>query len=180
MLAMAAGRAEALTPPRPTLRDMATDDVSCYVRLQVEMVLEISDAEALMRAAVAHVSDDDSIPDGERAHAVSAVSAEEDGAAEAIAYLVEPIDLVSDVPGVELAQASWSSETIDYDADGEAWHLGSDDLDSGNGQLSGRLDRFDADARGGPGTGSGEFGGGSREFNGNGNGDDNSGPGGMR
>ena len=35
--------------------------------------------------------------------------------AEALAYLVDPFDLVSEIPGVELAQASWSSEQIDYE-----------------------------------------------------------------
>ena len=41
--------------------------------------------------------------------------------AEALAYLVDPFDLVGEVPGVELAQASWSSEPIDYDPDAVDW-----------------------------------------------------------
>lgn len=47
--------------------------------------------------------------------------------AEALAYLVDPFDLVSQVPGVELQQASWSSERIDYDPDSPEWDLDEDD-----------------------------------------------------
>ena len=77
------------------------------------MVLEVADANALVRAAVEHVEGDDSIPDEQRTRTLSAVGDELDGAAEAIAYPVDPIGLVSDAPGVELAQATWSSETLD-------------------------------------------------------------------
>ncbi|CAM5514228.1 DNA primase OS=Streptomyces griseomycini OX=66895 GN=FHS37_001350 PE=4 SV=1 [Streptomyces griseomycini] len=37
--------------------------------------------------------------------------------AEALAYLIDPFGLVGEVPGVELQQASWSGERIDYDPD---------------------------------------------------------------
>lgn len=62
----------------------------------------------------------------ERVHAISAVQQDE---AEALAYLIDPFDLVGDVPGVDLAQASWSSEEIDYDPDSSDWHLDMDDDD---------------------------------------------------
>ncbi|MBB1256683.1 hypothetical protein [Streptomyces alkaliterrae] len=94
---------------------MTIEESSRFVRLQVELVLEVADAAALTRTAVAHIEGDELIPDEERAHAVSAVTDDTDGVAEAIAYLVDPIDLVGEAPGVELAQASWSSETVDYD-----------------------------------------------------------------
>lgn len=99
------------------------------------MVLEISDGPELRRAAVEYVENDDAIPDEERTHTVSAVSDDIDGAAEAIAYLVDPIELVRQAPGVELAQASWSSETIDFDPDGPSgpdspvWFFGSGTAD---------------------------------------------------
>lgn len=97
------------------------------------MVLEVADADALVRAAVEHVEGDDSIPDEQRTHTLSAVSDELDGVAEAIAYLVDPIGLVSDAPGVELAQATWSSETLDadeYALTGDAWSDGlADDVE---------------------------------------------------
>ncbi|MFF3453176.1 hypothetical protein ACFYXH_02380 [Streptomyces sp. NPDC002730] len=97
---------------------MTTSETSRYVRLRVELVLEIEDTAALTGGALERIAADTFMPDEERAHAKSAVREDE---AEAIAYLVDPFDLVSDVPGVELAQASWSSEQIEYDPDAEDW-----------------------------------------------------------
>ncbi|MEW1723162.1 hypothetical protein [Streptomyces sp. NPDC093109] len=103
---------------------MSTSETSRYVRLRVELVLEAEDAERLGAAALDRIDADESLPDDERAQARSAVRAD---AAEALAYLVEPFDLVKDVPGVELAQASWTSELIDYDPDAVEWDLDEDD-----------------------------------------------------
>ncbi|WP_328911495.1 hypothetical protein OG230_22435 [Streptomyces sp. NBC_00234] len=98
------------------------------------MVLEITDAEALTGGALAGIAAEygaagiDALPGGsaeERTHAEATVR--EDGA-EALASLVDPFDLVSEVPGVELAQASWSSETVEYDPEAEDW---SEDWDGG-------------------------------------------------
>ncbi|MGD9483516.1 hypothetical protein WDH52_09660 [Streptomyces sp. TRM70308] len=90
-----------------------------HVRLQVELVLEVADPERLAAAAGQHVAADEFMPDEERRHAVRAVA---EDTAEAVAYLVDPIDLVSAVPGVELAQASWSSEQVDFDPRADLWH----------------------------------------------------------
>ncbi|MFD3657433.1 hypothetical protein [Streptomyces sp. NPDC058620] len=122
---------------------MTTSETSRFVRLRVEMVLEITDAEALTGSALAgiaaeHAAAGTGLGPGEsaeeRTHAEATVR--EDGA-EAIASLVDPFDLVSEVPGVELAQASWSSETVDYDPDAEDWSEdwdgGEDDDESGYG-----------------------------------------------
>jgi hypothetical protein len=113
--------------------------------LRVDVVVEIEDSVALTGAALQRIEDDAaqagadraSAPDSggelddmhgmseeERIHAINAVQQDE---SEALAYLIDPFDLVSDVPGVELAQASWSSEEIDYDPDSPDWHLGVDD-----------------------------------------------------
>ncbi|MGW8885012.1 hypothetical protein [Streptomyces sp. NPDC055749] len=98
------------------------------------MVLEITDAEALTGSALAGIAAEyaaagiDPAAVGsaeERTHAEATVR--EDGA-EALASLVDPFDLVSEVPGIELAQASWSSETVEYDPDAEDW---SEDWDGG-------------------------------------------------
>lgn len=107
------------------------------------MVLEITDAEALTAGALAGIAAEyaaagiDPVPGEsaeERTHTEATVR--EDGA-EAVASLVDPFDLVSEVPGVELAQASWSSESVDYDPDGEDWSEdwdgGEDDDESGYG-----------------------------------------------
>ncbi|MCX4674673.1 hypothetical protein OG413_04945 [Streptomyces sp. NBC_01433] len=106
---------------------MSTSETSRFVRLRVEMVLEITDLDALTGTAlesiaaeygepVAGIAEGDTAE--ERLRAEATVRA--DGA-EALASLVDPFDLVSEVPGVELAQASWSSETVDYDPDAEGW-----------------------------------------------------------
>ncbi|MER5886897.1 hypothetical protein ABT160_24000 [Streptomyces sp. NPDC001941] len=97
---------------------MTTSETSRFVRLRVDLVLEVDNAEKLSGAALDRIEDDEYMPDGERAHARTAVT---EDVAEALAYLVEPFDLVSRVPGVELTQASWSSEQIEYDPDAEDW-----------------------------------------------------------
>ncbi len=112
------------------------------------MVVEITDADALSGTALESLAAEYGEPGGEsaeeRTHAETAVR--EDGA-EALASLIDPFDLVSEVPGVELTQASWSSETIDYDPeDPDGWDLydgqdedgeGDDDADDGDGSASG-------------------------------------------
>ncbi|MFF5564351.1 hypothetical protein ACFY7Z_03740 [Streptomyces sp. NPDC012623] len=105
---------------------MSTSETSRYVRLRVELVLEVADAERLSAAALDRVAADETLPDDERTHARAAVR---DDGAEALAYLVEPFDLVKDVPGIELAQASWTSELIDYDPDALEWDLDDEDDD---------------------------------------------------
>lgn len=92
------------------------------------MVLEITDADALSGTALESLAAEYGEPGGEsaeeRTHAETAVR--EDGA-EALASLIDPFDLVSEVPGVELTQASWSSETIEYDPeDPDGWNLDDD------------------------------------------------------
>ncbi|WP_432134693.1 MULTISPECIES: hypothetical protein [unclassified Streptomyces] len=117
---------------------MSTEETSRFVRLRVELVLEVEDANALTEAALRRIAEDaeetgDSgdirnagTADDERGQAESAVT---EDTAEALAYLVDPFDLVSEVPGVELQQASWSSERIEYDPDSPDWDLDEDDVD---------------------------------------------------
>ncbi|MFF7274353.1 hypothetical protein [Streptomyces griseorubiginosus] len=105
---------------------MSTEETSRFVRLRVELVVEVDDRDAVTRAALERIADDPDMPDDERAHAEGAVT---EDTAEALAYLVDPFDLVGDVPGVELAQASWSSEQIDYDPDSPDWDLDDDDVE---------------------------------------------------
>lgn len=103
---------------------MSTPETSRFVRLRVELVLEVEDAGAVTKAALRRIADDAGLPADERTHAENAVT---EDTAEALAYLVDPFDLVSEVPGVDLAQASWSSEAIDYDPDSPEWDLDEDD-----------------------------------------------------
>ncbi|MEF9906009.1 hypothetical protein [Streptomyces sp. P9-A2] len=108
---------------------MSTPETSRFVRLRVDLVLEVDDVDAVTGAALARVADDDDLSAEERVPARDAVAAD---MAEALAYLVDPFGLVGDVPGVELQQASWSSEQIAYDPDSPEWDLDEDlneDLD---------------------------------------------------
>ncbi|MEV8529956.1 MULTISPECIES: hypothetical protein [unclassified Streptomyces] len=103
---------------------MSEVETSRYVRLRIDLVLEIGDADKLAAAALDRIAEDPSMQPEERTHAEAAVR--EDGA-EALAYLVDPVGLVEALPGVELAQASWSSERVGYDADDEEWDLDEED-----------------------------------------------------
>ncbi|MFC7305261.1 hypothetical protein ACFQVC_13635 [Streptomyces monticola] len=105
---------------------MSTPETSRYVRLRVELVLDITDSDGLTSAALERIGEDEYMPDEERTHAATAVREDD---AEALAYLVDPFDLVSDVPGVELAQASWSSEPVDFDPDADDWDADDEDED---------------------------------------------------
>ncbi|MBT2381616.1 MULTISPECIES: hypothetical protein [unclassified Streptomyces] len=99
------------------------------------MVLEVTDLDALTGTALESIAAEYGEPVSgitesdtaeERMHAEATVRA--DGA-EALASLIDPFDLVNEVPGVELAQASWSSESVGYDPDAEGWDDDEDDED---------------------------------------------------
>ncbi|MFE4795676.1 hypothetical protein ACFRFL_11345 [Streptomyces sp. NPDC056708] len=93
------------------------------------MVLEITDPAALSGTALESIAAEYGEPGGESAEErmQAEVAVREDGA-EALASLIDPFDLVSEVPGVELTQASWSSETVDYDPDApDDWDLDDED-----------------------------------------------------
>ncbi|MGW6294380.1 hypothetical protein [Streptomyces sp. NPDC055058] len=97
------------------------------MRLRVELVLEVDDEQAVTEAALAGIADDADLPSAERAHAERAVT---EDTAEALAHLVDPFALVGEVAGLELHQASWSSERIDYDPEAPDWDLDGDDGDA--------------------------------------------------
>ncbi|MEU6522563.1 hypothetical protein ABZ892_06820 [Streptomyces sp. NPDC046924] len=122
---------------------MSTPETSRFVRLRVDLVLQIDDEAAVTSAALARIADDGDMTDAERLPARDTVN---EDAAEALAYLVDPFSMVGDVPGVELQQASWSSEQIDYDPDSPEW-----DLDEGDGyelyDVSDNSDGKDDDGR---------------------------------
>ncbi|MBH5135394.1 MULTISPECIES: hypothetical protein [unclassified Streptomyces] len=105
---------------------MSTPETSRFVRIRVELVLEIDDEEAVTGAALQALAGDTDMSDAERTDSERAVT---EDTAEAMAHLVDPFDLVGAVPGVELRQASWSSEQIDYDPDSPEWDLDEDDDD---------------------------------------------------
>ncbi len=109
----------------PNLRAMSNGETSRFVRLHVELIMEVTDAPQLTGAALDHINGDPSLPDEERRQSQETVK---EDPAEALAHLIDPFDLVSSVPGTELAQASWSSEELtDYDPDAE-WNAAEWDL----------------------------------------------------
>ncbi|MGW3176853.1 hypothetical protein [Streptomyces sp. NPDC001153] len=103
---------------------MNAEETSRFVRLRVELVLEVQDEDEVTKAALRRLATDPELPEAERTQAEGAVT---EDTAEALAYLVDPFDLVGEVPGVELQQASWSSERIDYDPDSPDWDLDEED-----------------------------------------------------
>ncbi|MBV9025616.1 MAG: hypothetical protein JO362_17895 [Streptomycetaceae bacterium] len=103
---------------------MDSERPECFIRLQVEMVLQVTDTGELCSTALRRIADEEYMPEDERAHARDAVQRDE---AEALAYLIDPFDLVGEVPGVELIQASWSSAHTDYDPEAEEWDLSEED-----------------------------------------------------
>ncbi|MFF6993528.1 hypothetical protein ACFY93_00985 [Streptomyces sp. NPDC008313] len=111
---------------------MNTPETSRFVRLRAELVLEIDDVGAVTKAALRQIAADTGMPADERTHAENAVT---EDTAEAIAYLVDPFDLIGEVPGVELAQASWSTERVDYDPDSPEWDLDEDDDGESDGEV---------------------------------------------
>ncbi|MGW2178955.1 hypothetical protein ACWCXX_12855 [Streptomyces sp. NPDC001732] len=114
---------------------MNASETSQFVRLRVDMVLEITDLAALSGTALESIAAEYGEPGGESAEERTRAEAavREDGA-EALASLVDPFDLVGEVPGVLLTQASWSSESIDHDPDDpDHWDL-DDDEDGEDGE----------------------------------------------
>ncbi|MFF8810169.1 hypothetical protein [Streptomyces omiyaensis] len=112
------------TPDTPDTPDTGT--TTRHVRLRVDIVLEIDGPAELTAAAEGRIDSDEFMPAEEREHARAAVR---EDPSEALAYLVEPFDLVRDLPGVELVQAAWSSEEVDYDPDAMEWELDEEDGD---------------------------------------------------
>lgn len=90
----------------------------------MDLVLEVADAEALTAAALERIATDEAMPAEERTFAEEAVREDE---AEALAYLVDPVDLLGAVRGVDLAHASWSTEPVEYDPDSLEWDLDEED-----------------------------------------------------
>ncbi|WP_314611911.1 hypothetical protein [Streptomyces stackebrandtii] len=106
---------------------MSTSETARYVRLRVDVVLEIDGPAELTEAAEGRINGDEFMPEDER---VQARAAARDDSAEALAYLVEPFDLIRGVPGIEMVQASWSTEEVEYDPDALEWDLGEEDGDA--------------------------------------------------
>ncbi|KWW97569.1 hypothetical protein TH66_18470 [Carbonactinospora thermoautotrophica] len=85
-----------------------------FVRISLELIVELTDEEALRAAAVESVRTADYLSDEMRADALEAI---EEDIAEAVTHLIDPHVLIDDVPGVEAHEAEWVSELVEYDPD---------------------------------------------------------------
>ncbi|MET9773034.1 hypothetical protein ABZ023_02055 [Streptomyces sp. NPDC006367] len=126
---------------------MSTPETSRFVRLRVDLVLAVEDEEAVTGAALQALAGDSGLSEAERTDAERAVT---EDTAEALACLVDPFDLVGEMPGVELQQASWSSELIDHDPGSPVWDADEDDDEDAD--VQDEQDEWgESDVPGGPG-----------------------------
>ncbi|MFE5208613.1 hypothetical protein [Streptomyces sp. NPDC056600] len=103
---------------------MTATENSRFVRIDVQLIVEVDDPEALRRAAQDRIAADGALPDGERGRIGAVVTHD---TAEALAYLVDPFDLVGALPGIELTHTSWSAEHVDGGLDSLDGDLYGDD-----------------------------------------------------
>jgi hypothetical protein len=95
-----------------------------YVRLQIELIAEITDEKLLKDAALVQVENDEYLEDAERAESVEAIELDPTGA---VAHFIDPVELLADVPGVDLVQATWESQPVDFDPEEESWDFYEED-----------------------------------------------------
>lgn len=82
-----------------------------FIRLSLDIVLEVTDEGLLRAAALEAVKGDEDLSAEERNDAVAAIEAD---LAESVSYLIDPFRLVAEVPGTELSEAGWQSEGAEY------------------------------------------------------------------
>ena len=87
-----------------------------HIRLNLEIVLEVTDADALRAAALESVAADEELSPGDRTDAIAAI---ESDLAESVSYLIDPFSLVEDIAGTELSEAGWQSESAEYLPEGD-------------------------------------------------------------
>ncbi|WP_037608091.1 hypothetical protein [Streptacidiphilus rugosus] len=98
----------------------SVEDAPRFIRLQIELIVEVVDEKALQAAALEQVENDEYLEDDERAEAVEAINIDPSGA---IAHFVDPVAMLEGIPGVELAEAGWETQPVDYDEENEDWEL---------------------------------------------------------
>lgn len=106
--------------------DMTGGDEPHYVRLNLELIVEITDGSAFKAAALRQVQGDEYLSEDERAQALNAVELDPPGA---LAHFIDPLQMLEGIPGIDLTQASWESSHTEYDPETDDWDLY--DLDDG-------------------------------------------------
>jgi hypothetical protein len=116
-----------------------------FVRIDVQLVLEVEDPDALRDAARARIAGDSAFPDAERGRAEAVVTHD---TAEALAYLVDPFDLVSALPGIELTRTTWSAEHVGGGRDSLLGGSSGDDAEQDDDEFGDEFgDDFDDDRK---------------------------------
>ncbi|MFF2074518.1 hypothetical protein ACFVXG_07140 [Kitasatospora sp. NPDC058162] len=95
-----------------------TTDAPRYVKLKIELIAEITDEGALKAAALQQVAEDEYLDDEERAQSVDAIDVDPSGS---LAHFIDPVALLGDIPGVELASATWESAQTEFDPESDEW-----------------------------------------------------------
>ncbi|MFG2843198.1 hypothetical protein ACGF12_08480 [Kitasatospora sp. NPDC048296] len=101
-----------------TSTETTDQDAPRYVKLKIELIAEITDEGALKAAALKQVAEDEYLDDEERAQSVDAIEVDPSGS---LAHFIDPVALLGDVPGVELASATWESAQTEFDPENEEW-----------------------------------------------------------
>ncbi|WP_031083575.1 hypothetical protein [Streptomyces sp. NRRL WC-3549] len=123
---------------------MSTPQTTRFVRLRVDLMLEITDTDALTGAALEALTAEHLAPEDAAGNDTHAEEAVREDAAEAVAALIDPFDLVGEVPGVELVQASWDSEPVEHDPDTGEWAVEDDEDDAYDGTEENETDDEEA------------------------------------
>ncbi len=90
---------------------MSEEATSWYVRVPAEIVVEVTDPDAVRQAARDAVAANEDMQAAERADAMDRINTD---LADAVALVVDLEGLLADAPGLEIVEATWSAE-IDAD-----------------------------------------------------------------
>ncbi|MBP2473021.1 hypothetical protein JOF53_001893 [Crossiella equi] len=95
---------------------MTTETESRFIRLNVELIVELTDFEELKKGALEQLNADTEITDEARAEAIASL---EGDPADALSYFIDPFAVVNEAPGIDLVEVGWDGEVTDYDPDAE-------------------------------------------------------------
>lgn len=95
---------------------MTQENSPRYIRLSLELIVELTNADELKAGALAELNSDEQIPADAKAEAAEAVRAD---TTEALAFFIDPFAVLGEAPGIELQEVAWDAEFTEYDPDAE-------------------------------------------------------------
>lgn len=95
---------------------MSTETAPRYIRLNVELIVELTDEGELKAAALEQLKADTEVSEEARVEAIAAL---ESDPADALSYFIDPFAVVNEAPGIELVEVGWDGELTEYDPDAE-------------------------------------------------------------